>query len=190
VVDADIVDLVKMIKCAKGNEVTTLPDDQKEEEGLCEDQQQGDRLQYNMPSWRNIGFEELDFGGGMPAGAMCYTPPIQVFPLCVTSLPCKETDGGSVSRRNTPTPSLRNSQGYKHVESLVLPNKASSMNEIWKNLTMGRHFKMEEKVQLFFQLWAISQHIEPIMTLTPKHNIWPFPDQLLQYNMVLFGTMA
>ncbi|GJN03574.1 hypothetical protein PR202_ga21030 [Eleusine coracana subsp. coracana] len=70
VVDADIVDLIKMIKRAKDEAAQP-----NQKEGVCKiirtlDQQQ----RYNtliLSSWRNIGFEEHDFGGGMPARVMC-----------------------------------------------------------------------------------------------------------------------
>ncbi|GJN16178.1 hypothetical protein PR202_gb03138 [Eleusine coracana subsp. coracana] len=98
-VDADIVDIVKMIKRAKDEAVQP---DQKD--GVCEmiramDQQQRDGLPYNtllLSSWRNIGFEEPDFGGGTPERVMCYLSPLQGYPpVCVINLPCKGKDGPS-----------------------------------------------------------------------------------------------
>ncbi|KAK3123472.1 hypothetical protein QOZ80_8AG0631470 [Eleusine coracana subsp. coracana] len=98
-VDADIVDIAKMIKRAKDKLVQP---DQKD--GVCEmiramDQQQHHLLPYNtliLSSWRNIGFEEPNFGGGTPERVMCYLSPLQGFPpVCVVNLPCKGKDGPS-----------------------------------------------------------------------------------------------
>lgn len=102
--NADIVDLVKMIKRAKDEAVQ--PDQallSRKQEGLCEmiramDPQQRDCLRYNtlvVSSWRNIGFEDPDFGGGTPERVMPNILPLQALPICFTSLPCKGMDGAS-----------------------------------------------------------------------------------------------
>ncbi|KAK3123473.1 hypothetical protein QOZ80_8AG0631480 [Eleusine coracana subsp. coracana] len=102
----DIIDLVKMIKRSK-DKIPGKPADQLllsnkggdfSEMIRDMDEQHRDRLQYNtliLSSWRNIGFEEVDFGGGTPARVMCYVSPPLVFPLCITNLPCKGEDGPS-----------------------------------------------------------------------------------------------
>ncbi|GJN16177.1 hypothetical protein PR202_gb03137 [Eleusine coracana subsp. coracana] len=103
VANMDIVELVKMIKRSK-DEILGKPADKLllsnkggdfSEMIRGMDEQQRERLQYNtllLSSWRNIGFEEVDFGGGMPERVMCYVSPPLVLPLCVTNLPCKGED--------------------------------------------------------------------------------------------------
>ncbi|GJN03573.1 hypothetical protein PR202_ga21029 [Eleusine coracana subsp. coracana] len=101
VVNADIVDLIKMIKHAKDDLLLRLDNNK---EGVCEmiramGQQQRDQLRYNtlcLSSWRNIGFEEADFGGGTPARVMSYMSPLKALPVCITSLPCKGAGPGNV----------------------------------------------------------------------------------------------
>ncbi|GJN16179.1 hypothetical protein PR202_gb03139 [Eleusine coracana subsp. coracana] len=106
VVNADIVDLIKMIKRAK-DEVVVRQGQlllNNNREGICEmiramEPQQRDQLRYNtlcLSSWRNIGFEEVDFGGGTPARVMSYMSPLKALPVCLTSLPCKGTGPGNV----------------------------------------------------------------------------------------------
>ncbi|CAL5006111.1 unnamed protein product [Urochloa decumbens] len=90
VASADIVDLVEMIRRAKDG---VVHDDQlttKDEE---------EQVWYNtltLSSWRNIGFEKADFGGGTPERVMCrLQPSVLAGPSCVVNLPCvTEKDGG------------------------------------------------------------------------------------------------
>ncbi|CAO2201622.1 unnamed protein product [Urochloa humidicola] len=95
VANADILDLVKMIRCAKDG-VHDQHITRDDNEGCdLEDEQQ---LRYNtltLSSWRNIGFEEPDFGGGTPERVMCYVEPsVLPGPCCVVNLPCAtEKDG-------------------------------------------------------------------------------------------------
>jgi len=104
VAKADVTDLIEMIKRAKDE----VPDQllAKNDDGCNGDDQQPamdekllDELRYNLlhlSTWRNIGFEKVDFGGGTPERVMCYMQPsIQEWPYCVVSLPCKEKGGAS-----------------------------------------------------------------------------------------------
>uniref|UniRef100_A0A0E0DB59 Uncharacterized protein n=1 Tax=Oryza meridionalis TaxID=40149 RepID=A0A0E0DB59_9ORYZ len=49
---------------------------------------------FYVASWRNIGFEAVDFGGGRPARVMCHVGPTAV-PSCVACLP-RDSGGHSV----------------------------------------------------------------------------------------------
>ncbi|XP_066393720.1 acyl transferase 15-like [Miscanthus floridulus] len=82
VAGADIMDLVKMIKQAK-DQVPDLLDKKRNESS--KNRLQGLDGRYNMfavTSWRNIGFEEADFGSGPPARVMWHEPGIPPFPIC------------------------------------------------------------------------------------------------------------
>ncbi|CAL5033642.1 unnamed protein product [Urochloa decumbens] len=51
-----------------------------------------------VSSWRNLGFDVADFGGGRPARVMCPVALTSV-PNCVSCLPCAAKDGASVLAR-------------------------------------------------------------------------------------------
>uniref|UniRef100_A0ACD5ZPQ6 Uncharacterized protein n=1 Tax=Avena sativa TaxID=4498 RepID=A0ACD5ZPQ6_AVESA len=87
VANADIMDLVKMVQRGKGRVITQADID----ELLLLLRLDG----YNylsMTSWRNIGFEAPDFGGGRPARVRTCTTNRPPLPLCVTCLPSKEEE--------------------------------------------------------------------------------------------------
>ncbi|KAF8731989.1 hypothetical protein HU200_015939 [Digitaria exilis] len=95
VAEAGILDLIRMIKRAKDQ----LPDKVKtgNRSGNDDQQMQGLRERYDMmhvSSWRNVGFEQVDFGGGAPARVMFHArggaPPV---PMCIMYPPCKGMDG-------------------------------------------------------------------------------------------------
>ncbi|KAL6598458.1 hypothetical protein ACP70R_046157 [Stipagrostis hirtigluma subsp. patula] len=97
VANADITDLVGMIKRAKNG----IPE-QFSKNGSYSQQLQGidrhQQLQYNtltVSSWQDIGFEEADFGGGTPATVTYYGQPTQPCPFCVISPACKGKDGSN-----------------------------------------------------------------------------------------------
>ncbi|CAO2163496.1 unnamed protein product [Urochloa humidicola] len=106
VANADISDLVNMIRCAKDG-VHDQHIITKNNQGCDDDPRPMDHwsnlegeqeLRYNtltLSSWRNIGFEEADFGGGTPERVMCYVQPsVLPGPCCVVNLPCTtEKDG-------------------------------------------------------------------------------------------------
>ncbi|KAL6650298.1 hypothetical protein ACP70R_009223 [Stipagrostis hirtigluma subsp. patula] len=48
---------------------------------------------FFVTSWRNLGFDAADFGGGTPARVMCQ---LTTVPNCVACLPCKRKDGANV----------------------------------------------------------------------------------------------
>ncbi|XP_006661615.1 acyl transferase 15-like [Oryza brachyantha] len=49
-----------------------------------------------LTSWRNIGFEDVDFGGGGTTRVMTVYQPTVLWPMCVVCLPCKWESGASV----------------------------------------------------------------------------------------------
>lgn len=95
VANGDIKDLVKLIKRAKEK----IPDlfrngglDGASGTGAAE------QLGYNafvVSSWRNLGFDAADFGGGRPARVMWHAEHT-VLPGCVPCPPCKGMDGVNV----------------------------------------------------------------------------------------------
>ncbi|RCV31160.1 hypothetical protein SETIT_6G154800v2 [Setaria italica] len=98
VASAGIVDLVDMIKSAKEE----IPDRFKKDEDDRDQKlqpsidQQIVKDRYNtlmMSSWRNVGFERADFGGGTPARVMCHLRRRWGFPICVINPPWKGKDG-------------------------------------------------------------------------------------------------
>lgn len=98
VASAGIVDLVDMIKSAKEE----IPDRFKKDEDDRDQKlqpsidQQIVKDRYNtlmMSSWRNVGFERADFGGGMPTRVMCHLRRRWGFPICVINPPWKGKDG-------------------------------------------------------------------------------------------------
>jgi hypothetical protein len=52
---------------------------------------------FDVTSWRNLGADAVDFGGGRPARVMCWLDRMAV-PHCVACLPCGK-DGGNVLAR-------------------------------------------------------------------------------------------
>ncbi|RCV06689.1 hypothetical protein SETIT_1G183200v2 [Setaria italica] len=100
VANGDIVEVVKMIRQAK---------DQVSEQ-FKKNNEHGDQVQvmdeklfyqirYNMfivSSWKTLGLDKADFGGGTPARVMCYEQRMPRYPICITSLPCRGKDGASV----------------------------------------------------------------------------------------------
>ncbi|TVU00316.1 hypothetical protein EJB05_54262, partial [Eragrostis curvula] len=99
VANGSIHDVVKLIKRAKrpiplhfrkiseSQEEASLP--------LADD---GVMFGYNaldVTSWRNLGSDAVDFGGGRPARVMCVFDKMAV-PYCVACLPCREKDGANV----------------------------------------------------------------------------------------------
>jgi len=97
VANAEVTDLVEMIKRAKDGVYDQLF--AKNDNDYDLDENQLDELLYNalvLSSWRNIGFEKADFGGGTPERVMCYMQPSFVrWPSCMVNLPCKENNGTS-----------------------------------------------------------------------------------------------
>uniref|UniRef100_J3LVX1 Uncharacterized protein n=1 Tax=Oryza brachyantha TaxID=4533 RepID=J3LVX1_ORYBR len=101
VANGDVKDAVKLIRRAKEQ----IPDQSKGAGGVAtnaaaagmEEKQLAALSGYNaffVASWRNIGFEAVDFGGGRPARVMCHVGPTAV-PSCVACLP-RDGDGASV----------------------------------------------------------------------------------------------
>ena len=103
VASAAVTDLIEMIKRAKDGVRDQLfaKNDGGGEGDLQQpamDEKQLHELRYMLylSSWRNIGFEKADFGGGTPERVMCYIQPSFVmWPCCMVNLPCKEKDGVS-----------------------------------------------------------------------------------------------
>jgi hypothetical protein len=52
---------------------------------------------FDVTSWRNLGADAVDFGGGRPARVMCWLDRMAV-PHCVACLPCNK-DGANVLAR-------------------------------------------------------------------------------------------
>lgn len=93
VAKASIVELVRMIKCAKDQ----LGDNVN---GSCNDGDQlmeGLRRRYDvmhMASWRNMGLEQVDFGSGAPARVMFHArQPGAPVPTYFMYPSCKGKDG-------------------------------------------------------------------------------------------------
>jgi hypothetical protein len=104
VASADILDLVKMIKRAKQdiphtsivNQISNLTEANK---GQMQ-QLFGPQLRYNellVTSWRNLGFEDADFGSGKADRVTSYaagnTPSS---PACIVCPPCQGEGGANV----------------------------------------------------------------------------------------------
>ncbi|CAL4895396.1 unnamed protein product [Urochloa decumbens] len=53
---------------------------------------------FDVTSWRNLGADAVDFGGGTPARVMCRMDRMPV-PHCVACLPCRDADGANVMAR-------------------------------------------------------------------------------------------
>ena len=96
---AGLVDLVGMVRRAKAR----LPDKPKEHQSGAGDDQLATRGlggydMLHVSSWRNIGFEGVDFGSGAPARVMYHSrwggpPP---FPISMVYPPCRGKDGVNV----------------------------------------------------------------------------------------------
>ncbi|KAF8650232.1 hypothetical protein HU200_063987 [Digitaria exilis] len=100
VANGDINDVVRVIKRAKKG----IPGQFKDaagagEEGHTEEEEQLDVLfGYNafyVSSWRNLGFDMADMGGGRPARVMCHVE-LTAVPNCVACMPCAGKDGANV----------------------------------------------------------------------------------------------
>ncbi|KAF8726999.1 hypothetical protein HU200_019492 [Digitaria exilis] len=107
VANGDITDVVRLIKRAKrqiphqfkrsSNGVAAVAG---EEGGLSLEQVEV-MFGYNafdVTSWRNLGADAVDFGGGRPARVMCRMDRMPV-PHCVACLPWKNKDGANVLAR-------------------------------------------------------------------------------------------
>ncbi|KAL6650343.1 hypothetical protein ACP70R_009268 [Stipagrostis hirtigluma subsp. patula] len=104
VANGNIDDVVKLIKRAKQG----IPEQFKNVAAAGEDggavlqgvatEDLDVMLGYNafvVSSWRNLGFDAADFGGGSPARVMCRLELTGV-PNCVACLPCNRKDGANV----------------------------------------------------------------------------------------------
>ncbi|XBI14764.1 hypothetical protein VPH35_057300 [Triticum aestivum] len=100
VAEGDIKDVVKMIRTGKERIPATFAGEEGEE-GMplpcVEDTLFGYSALF-VTSWRNLGFEATDFGGGTPARVMCYVGP-ESLPACVACLPCRDKGGANVLSR-------------------------------------------------------------------------------------------
>ncbi|RLN29595.1 benzyl alcohol O-benzoyltransferase-like [Panicum miliaceum] len=117
VANGDINDVIKLIKRAKqpilhqfkrnisvaaaaGDEEGPGTVKHKKEEGGLSAEQVDVMFGYNafdVTSWRNLGADAVDFGGGRPARVMCRMDRMPV-PHCVACLPCRK-DGANVLAR-------------------------------------------------------------------------------------------
>lgn len=97
VANGDLVDVVEMIRRAKSkipgqfNKGTASDGDVEEHVGGL--------AGYNLlivTCWRNLGLEEVDFGGGRPARVTSYTQQRVSAPACLPCLPCRGNDGANV----------------------------------------------------------------------------------------------
>uniref|UniRef100_A0A0E0KN25 Uncharacterized protein n=1 Tax=Oryza punctata TaxID=4537 RepID=A0A0E0KN25_ORYPU len=97
VANGDVKDVVKLIRRAKEQIPAQFKNGGVAMNGAARMERQLSVLfGYNaffVASWRNIGFEAVDFGGGRPARVMCHVGPTAV-PSCVACLP---RDGGGAS---------------------------------------------------------------------------------------------
>ncbi|CAN6372003.1 unnamed protein product [Urochloa humidicola] len=100
VANGDIMDLVAMIKESKEK----IPEQFKKEDTnlqkpVDQKRQLDHQLRYNMltaSSWRNLGFDRVDFGSGRPARVTPYAHEKLPFPTCMMSLPHKGKDGANI----------------------------------------------------------------------------------------------
>ncbi|WVZ83946.1 hypothetical protein U9M48_031040 [Paspalum notatum var. saurae] len=97
VASGGIGDVVKLIKRAKKG----IPDQFRGVaiDGGGDSVQRDDALfGYNafyVSSWRNLGFDVADMGGGRPARVMCHVE-LTAVPNCMACLPCTGKDGANV----------------------------------------------------------------------------------------------
>jgi hypothetical protein len=95
VANGDTKDVVKLIKVLKDKIQNLVTNDH------VVNQQQQQQLGYNtltLSSWRNLGLEAADFGGGTPARVLWYAGMVYV-PFCVLCPPSKGMDGVNVLAR-------------------------------------------------------------------------------------------
>ncbi|CAL4981171.1 unnamed protein product [Urochloa decumbens] len=101
VANGDIMDLVAMIKQSKEK----IPEQFKKSKGtnlqepVDQKRQLDHQLRYNMltvSSWRNLGFDKVDFGSGRAARVTPYAHDKLPFPTCMMSLPHKGKDGANI----------------------------------------------------------------------------------------------
>ncbi|KAK3140552.1 hypothetical protein QOZ80_5AG0402530 [Eleusine coracana subsp. coracana] len=107
VANGSVVDVVRLIKRAKQQmlhqfRIKKKDDGAGEEEGH-EDQLDDEDVMFgynalDVTSWRNLGADAVDFGGGTPARVMCRFNRMPV-PYCVACPPCRGKDGANVLAR-------------------------------------------------------------------------------------------
>ncbi|RLM98310.1 benzyl alcohol O-benzoyltransferase-like [Panicum miliaceum] len=120
VANGDINDVVRLIKRAKqpiphqfkrnSSVAAVTAGDEEEGPGGKHKQEEGGGLSaeqvdvmfgynaFDVTSWRNLGADAVDFGGGRPARVMCRMDRMPV-PHCVACLPCRRKDGANVLAR-------------------------------------------------------------------------------------------
>ncbi|XP_037410951.1 acyl transferase 15-like [Triticum dicoccoides] len=94
--EGDMKDLVKLIRGGKEQVPGTLAGE--EVEGVPGLETLFGYSALFVTSWRNLGFEATDFGGGTPARVMGHVGPRSV-PACVACLPCRDKDGANMLSR-------------------------------------------------------------------------------------------
>ncbi|GJM99096.1 hypothetical protein PR202_ga16163 [Eleusine coracana subsp. coracana] len=106
VANGDITNLINLIKDAKEQiphqfKRDGITDCNQNQQPAVDPQQLNSEVLYSMlalSSWRNIGFEEPDFGSGKPSRVMYNAKPkTLIVPGCVVCLPWKELDGANAS---------------------------------------------------------------------------------------------
>jgi hypothetical protein len=109
VASGSVHDVVRLIKRAKRwtlRQFIRKKDDdvageEEEEGGGASFTEEGVMFGYNaldVTSWRNLGADAVDLGGGRPARVMCRFDRMPV-PYCVACLPCVGKDGANVLAR-------------------------------------------------------------------------------------------
>ncbi|CAD6270391.1 unnamed protein product [Miscanthus lutarioriparius] len=151
VANGDLVDLIEMIQHAKDEIPNKLRREEEEDKGgnclpstgvnleqLCDMVRHNNNV-LSVSCLRNIGLEDVDFGGGTPARVTCLSP-VMSLPACVPCLPCKGGTGPAywhvVSRRSRSTPSLQNWQNSPDKVSLLY---ASGFNSEIATLLAAGH---------------------------------------------------
>ncbi|GJN34214.1 hypothetical protein PR202_gb22859 [Eleusine coracana subsp. coracana] len=105
VANGDIANVINLIKDAKDQIAHQFKRDGiidcNNQQPEVDPQQLNSEVLYSMlalTSWRNIGFEDPDFGSGKPSRVMYNAKPrTLIVPGCVVCLPWKGLDGASVS---------------------------------------------------------------------------------------------
>ncbi|XP_044444240.1 acyl transferase 15-like [Triticum aestivum] len=97
VADGDIKDVVKLVRSGKEQIPATFAGKEQAEGVPGVDALFGYNLLF-VTSWRNLGFEATDFGGGTPARVMGHVGPKSV-PACVACLPYRDKDGANILSR-------------------------------------------------------------------------------------------
>uniref|UniRef100_A0A0D9XHP6 Uncharacterized protein n=1 Tax=Leersia perrieri TaxID=77586 RepID=A0A0D9XHP6_9ORYZ len=102
VANADVAELVGMIRRAKEQMSGTFGgDDADQLRAISELRHVGyDNLLY-VSCWRNLGFEEVDFGGGKTTRVMAYTEMALGPPTGFLCMPCKGEEGANVTMSAT-----------------------------------------------------------------------------------------